>query len=217
MPVRTRVLDQARHRARLTRIEMGGAVRSARVAAGLPLREVGDAVGRSAAWVSRVERGAVSGVSVDELIVLAAAVGLKLWITTFAAERAIRDGPQLALLRRFRERVGEGWSWSYEVVVPIARDQRAADAMIRRGSVTIIIEAFTRFADAQAQLRAVLLKARDMEVSRIIIVVAATRTNRLALNAAADMVVSAFPQPTKAVLRALAEGRDPGANGIVII
>lgn len=199
------------------RIEVGGGIRNARLAAGLPLRVVSRPIGRSASWLSRVERGLVPSVTVDELIVACAAVGLKLWITTFAAERAIRDAPQLALLRRFRERIGEGWDWSYEVIVPIARDQRAADAVIRAGSAVVMIEAFTRLADAQSQLRAVLLKARDIGIGRIIIVVAGSRANRLALDLAADVLASDFPLRTRTVLRALAGARDPGANGIVVL
>lgn len=217
MTVRTRILDQARQRARVARIEIGGGIRNARLAAGLPLREVARAIGRSVSWLSRVERGLVAGVTMDELIVASAAVGLKLWVTTFAAERAIRDAPQLMLLRRLRERIGEAWQWSYEVIVPIARDQRAADAVIRCGSAVVMIEAFTRLADAQAQLRAVLLKARDMGIGRIIILVGESRANRRALELAADVLASDFPLGTRTILRALAEGRDPGANGIVVL
>ena len=217
MAVRTRILDQARVRARVVRIDIGGAIRGARLAAGLPLREVGQVVGRSVSWLSRVERGLVGSVAIDELVVVSAAVGLKLWVTTFSAARAIRDAPQLELLRRFRARIGEAWAWSYEVVVPVARDQRAADAVIRLGSAIVMVEAFTRFADAQAQLRAVRLKSRDMGVGRIVIVAAATRANREALRLAGDVLASDFPLGTRAVLRALAAGRDPGANGVVLV
>jgi transcriptional regulator with XRE-family HTH domain len=215
--VRTRILDNARQRGRLVRIEIGVAIRNARLAAGLSLSDVSRAIGRSGSWLSRVERGLVAGVSTDELILAGAAVGLKVWITTYAAERAIRDAPQLALLRRFRERIGETWAWSYEVIVPLARDQRAADAVIRAGSAVVMIEAFTRFADAQSQLRAVLLKARDMGIERIVIVAAGSRANRLALDLAAEVLASDFPLRTRTILRALAEGRDPGANGVVVL
>jgi transcriptional regulator with XRE-family HTH domain len=217
MPVRTRILDEARQRARVVRIETGTAVRRARLAAGLRLKDVARAVDKSTAWVSRVERGLVATASVDELVVLSAAVGLKLWITSYAAARAIRDAPQLDLLRRFRARAGELWSWTYEAIVPIARDQRAADAVIRRGPSIAMIEAFTRLADGQAQLRSVLLKARDMGIQRVIVVVAATPANRRALVAAAEILASDFPLGTRATLNALSEGRDPGANGIVVL
>lgn len=217
MSVRVRILSAARSRARGVQIEIGESIRHARLAAGLPLSQVGRAINKSASWVSRAERGRVASASLDDLILLGAAVGLKVWVTTFPAERAIHDAPQLALLRRFRARIGEGWSWTYEVLVPIQRDQRAADAVIRTASAVVMIGAFTRLADAQAQLRAVRAKARDMGIGRLILVIAATHANRRALDLAADVVAADFPLGTRAILSALAAGRDPGANGIVLL
>jgi transcriptional regulator with XRE-family HTH domain len=216
MPVRTRVIDRARSRARVARIEIGGQIRRARLSAGLRLVDAGGAIRRSASWTSRVERGLVRNVPADELILLAAAVGLKLWLTTYPAERAIHDAPQLALLRRFRARVGDGWSWSYEVIVPIPGDLRAADAVIG-GAVRVMVEAFTRLADAQAQLRSVLVKARDLGIGRVVIVIADTNANRRALAEAGEVLLADFPLSTRTVLAALSAGRDPGANGIVVL
>ena len=217
MSVRVRVLVQARVNARRVRETAGQAVRDARFAAGLRLVDVGTAIGRSASWVSRVERGLVVGVTVDELVMLSAAVGLRLWATTYPAERAIRDAPQLDLLKRFRQRIGKAWSWSYEVVVPLAGDRRAADAVIRLGLTVIMIEAFTRLADTQAQFRAILLKARDLRIERVVIVVGESRVNRAALAGAREMVNATFPLGTRSVVTALRAGRDPGANGIVVV
>ena len=80
-----------------------------------------------------------------------------------------------------------------------------------------MIEAFTRLADAQAQFRALLIKARDMGLDRIVIVVADTHANRAALTVAADVVAANFPISTRSTLAALRAGRDPGANGIAFI
>lgn len=217
MSVRSQVLSTARLRARMVRDDVGIEIRRARMASGLKLTDVGRAIGRSAAWISRAERGLIASIGFDDVVVLAAAVGLKLWVTTFPAERAIRDAPQLMLLRRFRARVGETWRWNFEVVVPIARDQRAADAVIEAAGARVMVEAFTRLSDAQAQLRAVQVKARDMGISRVVIVVAATKANRRAMAAAATTLASEFPLGTRATLAALGAGRDPGANGIVVI
>ncbi len=103
------------------------------------------------------------------------------------------------------------------MIVPIAQDLRAADAVIQSGTVRIMVEAFTRLADAQAQLRAVHVKARDMGIGRVVIVVAATKANRRALAEAASVLAADFPLGTKATLAALTAGRDPGANGVVVI
>lgn len=150
-------------------------------------------------------------------MVVGAAAGVKVWVGTFPAERAIFDAPQLDLLRRFRARVGEAWTWSFEVVLPIAGDRRAADAVLRRGPTTVMVEAFTRISDAQAQLRAVHVKARDLGVERVVVVVAATRVNRRALAVAAGVLAADFPLSTRRTLVALRAGRDPGANGVVLL
>src|ERR671910_280397 len=110
MPVRTRILDTARSRARAARVEAGAEIRRSRMASGLPLR-----------------------------------------VGSYPGERAIVDAPQLELLRRFQARIGAAWGWQFEVPTPIAGDRRAADAVIRNGRATIVVEAFTRLADAQAQ------------------------------------------------------------------
>lgn len=217
MSVRIRVLDNARLRARTVRHQTGDEIRRARLAAGLPLRAVSGAVGRSPSWLSRVERGSLAGVSLEDLIVVGAAAGLKLWIGSYPGHRAILDVPQLELLRRFRQRVGERWAWEFEVVVPTAGDQRAADAVIRRGPMSVVIEAFTRFTDAQAQLRSVHVKARDLGIGRIVVVASATNANRRALAAATDVLAASYPLSTRQTLAALAAGRDPGANGLVLV
>lgn len=217
MPVRARVLDDARTRSRATRLDLGREIRQARLSSGLRQTDVGAACRHSKTWVSRVERGLHRGLTTDDLIVLGAAVGLRVRVSAFPAERAIHDAAQLALLREFRERVGEAWSWHFEVPVPIPGDRRAADAVLRRGEVGLLVEAFTRLSDGQAQLRAVLLKQRDMRIPRAVILLRESRANRAALTAAADTVAADFPLSTRTVLTALKSGRDPGAGGVVLL
>ena len=60
------------------------------------------------------------------------------------------------------------------------------------------------------------LKRRDGGVGHAILVLADTRRNRTAL-AAAPAAFATFPLRTAQVLKALAEGRDPGASGIVLL
>lgn len=192
-------------------------IRRARLASGLRMIDVGRAIGRSTSWVSRAERGLIARVSYNDLLVLAAAVGLWMWTSMFPAERAIRDAPQMGLLRRFRARVGERWRWSFEVVLPEHGDRRAADAVMRNDVAVVMVEAFTRLAEAQSQMRAVRLKARDLGIDRVVILLKASAANRRAMGEAADMFAADFPLGTRTVLSALADGRDPGANGVVVL
>jgi hypothetical protein len=101
--------------------------------------------------------------------------------------------------------------------VPGSGDRRAFDAVIRLADGDCGVECYTRFHDCQAQLRAARLKQRDAQLHRLVIVIRATRTNRLAVRTAAELIASSFPLGTRAVLTALRAGRDPGANGLVFI
>ena len=76
MPARVRLIEEARRRASRVRLDLGLEIRAARLAAGVRMRDVGHAIGRSESWVSRAERGLLVRVGYVELSVLAAAVGL---------------------------------------------------------------------------------------------------------------------------------------------
>jgi hypothetical protein len=70
--------------------------------------------------------------------------------------------------------------------------------------------------DIQALERRLALKIRDGGVDGVILVVADTRRNRRAL-AAAPAAFAAFDRDARSVLRALAEGRDPGGSAILFL
>ena len=101
--------------------------------------------------------------------------------------------------------------------MPIAGDFRAADARATVPGCSLMFELWTRLSDYQAQTRAALLKRRDLRAGRLILVLLGSTANRRALREAGDAPRGSFPLETRAVLGALAEGRDPGANGIVLL
>ena len=101
--------------------------------------------------------------------------------------------------------------------MPIPGDLRAADCRFAQPDCVCIGEAYTRISDAQAQWRSALIKKRDLGADRLYLIVRGTTTNRRALRAAGDIVHASFPLGTREVMRALAEGRDPGADGIVLL
>ncbi len=61
------------------------------------------------------------------------------------------------------------------------------------------------------------MKARDLGVGRVVVVVNVTEANRRALGAAVDVLAVSFPLGTRATLAALSAGRDPAANGLVLL
>lgn len=144
----------------------------------------------------------------------AAVVGLRARIKLYPEGQALQDAGQVALIRRFRDQVGEQGKWAFEVPVPRPGDMRALDAVLTLSGGRIGLEFYTRLADVQAQLRAASLKKRDAELDRLVVVVQATRANRGALREAGT-VLAEFPGSGRRLLSALAAGELPPADGVI--
>jgi hypothetical protein len=185
--------------------------------AGMTQRVVGQRIGRAASHVSRVEHGLIAGLTMSQLYRHAACVGLKPWLNLYPAVSRPLDHAQLSLLAAFRARLHPGWRVDLEVPMPIAGDLRAADALISMPGLRVLVEVITRLADFQAQLRAARRKVRDLNADRLILVVAATSTNRHAIRDTAAAVHDAFPIGTRAALQRLGAGEDPGGDALVLL
>jgi len=219
MANRVRRVDEATIAGRRLQADLGAELREARLARGLRQIDVARATDVSNARISRVEHGLLRDLAVAALARHGAVVGLRLSARFYPTGGGLRDAAQLDLLRRFRARIGDDWTWQLEAPLNIPRDLRAFDALLtsRNGHTTVAIEAITRLRDAQAQLRAMARKQRDGQATRLVILLAAGHANRAALNSAADVLATSFPLGTRATLAALASGDDPGANGIVLL
>jgi transcriptional regulator with XRE-family HTH domain len=198
-------------------LEIGRELRLARVRAGMTQAEVARRAGTSGAQISRIEHGKAPSVTLRQLGRVAAVVGMKLSARAFPAGRRLVDAGQLELFSRLRARASPAWKWMTEVPMPIAGDYRAADALGTIPACRLMVELVTRFIDSQAQTRHALLKQRDLGADRLVMVVLGSTANRRALREAAPALRDSFSLTTRQVLRALAEGRDPGANGIVLL
>jgi transcriptional regulator with XRE-family HTH domain len=218
MPNRERRLPRATALIRADLTEAGSDLRTARLRAGLTAAAVAKAIGSSESTVLRTERAVRPGVRPDALARHAAALGLRARIRLYPDGDPIRDAAQVSVMRSFRERIGTSVPMLLEVPIQgNANDRRAFDAVLRLPTCRCGVEFYTRFHDCQGQLRAAHLKFRDAGLDRLIIVVKATHANRRALAAAADIIATTFPLGTRQILSALAAGRDPGANGIVLL
>lgn len=212
--------DDVREASRLVRWllrDMGRELRVARIGIGLRQVDVARRLGTSSATICRVEKGSIRALTLGRLHRHAAAVGLKPYLRLYPAARRILDQPQLDLLADFRARLHASWTFSTEAVMPMPGDLRAADCRFAKPGCVCIGEAYTRLSDFQAQSRAALAKKRDLGAHRLYLIVRGTTTNRRALRAAGELVHASFPLATRAVLRALAEGNDPGGDGIVLL
>jgi transcriptional regulator with XRE-family HTH domain len=191
--------------------------RLARISAGLSQRFVAAAVGSHHDRIGRFERGEIRDVTTDFLGAICQVVGLDLAIRTYPAGDPIRDAAHTRLLERLRRELPAGARWRTEVPLPIPGDLRAWDAEIELGGRAVKVEAETRITDGQALERRVSLKIRDGRAERVVLLVADTTANRLALAVLRTQLVDLFPLGSRDVLRALRAGHQPLANGIVLL
>lgn len=217
MANRTNPIHDATRLATWVHLQVCRELRVARIVAGMTQHQVGIGIHRSASWVSRLEAGKVKSVSVVELARAAAAVGLKLHVTTFPAGRRPLDAPQLALLASFNERLHPSWRRRMEVPMPIRGDHRAVDQVIRNESISCAVEAYTRLADGERQVRSARTKQRDVGADRLILLVKGSRANRRMLHELGPLIHDEFPVGTRGAMTALEAGRDPGGDCLVLL
>jgi transcriptional regulator with XRE-family HTH domain len=209
--------DRGRRRAIQSARSIGSEIRQARLAAGLSLRAASDAVGLSASTLRRIELADIPSVSIRELSLAGAAVGLDIVIRAYPDGDPVRDSSQNNLLERFHRCLPPSAPWRTEVPLPIRGDRRAWDAMTILERVRTAIEAETRLGDLQALERKIELKRRDGRIDIVILVVADTRHNRAVLAAHRESMRGSFPLDGRAVMAALRAGRPPAASGIVVL
>lgn len=209
-------IQRANRLSREQRRRVGAELRIARAAAGLSQRAVGRLVRASHTTIGRIERGDMARLTIDRVVLLAGVLGHDARVSLFPDGPLVRDRAQLALLERFRARIAASLRWRTELPMPIAGDRRAADGAIDGAEVQAFIEAVTRLDDVQAVIRRIDLKQRDLGGRRAILLVADTRHNRAVLRAVPELA-RRFPIPTRATLAALASGRDPGGDCLVVL
>jgi transcriptional regulator with XRE-family HTH domain len=217
MATRVNQVAEADRLARWQLLEIGRELRLARITSGKRQADVGRVIGTSTAQVSRIERGKVASVAFWLLARFAGSVGLKLSVRAYPNRHRLMDAPQIDLLRRFTARAHATWWWETEVPMPLAGDLRAADAVGKITGCAAVVEVYARLADYQAQSRSARLKKRDLGADRLVLLIAGTSANRRAAREAGDALRASFPLGTKAILKAFREGRDPGADGIVLL
>jgi transcriptional regulator with XRE-family HTH domain len=210
-------VDRAGRRGHRILDELLREFRDARQARNLTQTAVGRAVGLSDSQISAIELGRHRQLSLVVLAQLLGVVGLELSARAYPTGGGLRDEGQLRLLARLRGRLGREFAWRAETPMPIPGDLRAWDVALVAPALRVGIDAETRLRDVQAVDRRVMLKLRDSGFDRAVLLVAATRSNRLAFAAAGDALLANFPISTRPALRALAAGVDPGGNCLIVL
>jgi transcriptional regulator with XRE-family HTH domain len=216
MPVRERVVDAGGRRGRQLVLMVGAELRGGRRMAGISQDALGAAVGLSGSEVGRIERGEASWLTIVHASKLLSAVGLNLWARAYPAGPPIRDVAHLRLLADFETRLPASIRCQREWPIPDVEDRRALDLLLVGLPCATGVEAETMLDDLQALERDMNLKRRDAHLERMFLLVRDSRRNREILRSA-DALRRSFPLRTRAVMAALGRGRDPGADGIVVL
>ena len=211
------MFDRGTEHGRALRTRAGRELRDARIGLGLSLVEVGRAARLSEGQVSRIERGLVVRVSLEDLARLHVVVGLELSIRSFPGGPPIRDAAHIQLLSEFRSRLHRSLAWAVEVPLPTRGDPRAWDGLVRGPDFRYGVEAETAPRDAQALVRRILAKERDGEVDGVILLLRATLQTRRFLTEAGTWLASSFPVVGSRALELLAAGVAPGGNAVVVL
>jgi len=217
MPLRTTMDEDGRRLADRIRRQVGEELRAARRASGLSQRTAAAAVGMSHAQFGRMERGELEELSFEQACRAGLAVGLRLGSRYYPDGDPVRDRGQLALLDRFRRHLPSEARWHTEVPLPIQGDRRAWDALLRLDGRRAGCEAETRITDLQALERRLALKLRDGGVDLMLVLVSDTSWNRAVLALHREALRALLPLDGREVLRRLARGRLPDANGLLVL
>jgi hypothetical protein len=149
---------------------------------------------------------------------IAAIVGLDVSLRLYPAGEPLRDVAHLRLADAFRSLLGPGLVVRAEVPIGDPRDLRAWDlTMSDRTARTCGVELETRFVDVQEQLRRLTRKVADGGLDHVLLVVADTRSNRVAIRAAAGLLATTFAVDDPAVCAALARGEVPQRDALILV
>jgi transcriptional regulator with XRE-family HTH domain len=229
--------QQLREASRLTRvaaINLGQNVKRARRALRLRQRDLGDRLGVTQAWISRIELGHGQGVPLERWIALGVALERPLAISFSRPLGQVReptDAGHLAMQERLLQLArATGRTASFELPTRATDPRDSIDVCVRdpRHRVLIIQEAWNTFGDIGAAVRSTNRKgaeAADLAATiddgppyrvATVWIVRPTAANRALLARYPGIFGSAFPGSSRAWARALATGSTPpGQPGLV--
>jgi transcriptional regulator with XRE-family HTH domain len=178
---------------------------------------VGHAAGLSGAHYSRVERGLVQGLTIEQASILLAAVGLDLSVRVYPGGEPLRDAAHAALLDRLRAELPRSLRSLAEVPISTHGDRRAWDLVVVAPTWRHAFEAETRPRDLQALERRLSLKTRDGDVDAVSLLLLDSRHNRDFVREHGRSLDERFPVPGSRALQLLRAGDDPGAGSVILL
>lgn len=182
---------------------------------GLSDDAIGRACGMSRWAVARVIAGKRCA-ALTELAAIGSVLGRDVRMQAYLAGDAIRDVGQQRLLGRLRAHVHPGIGMPLEIPLGVDPNRRAWDAVLQAATWRKPVEAETVVDDVQALERRLRLKMHDGGMDGLLVVIANTRRNRRALQAA-PLAFAGFDRNARRVLAALRAGRDPGGSAVLFL
>jgi transcriptional regulator with XRE-family HTH domain len=217
MASRQRSVDIGKARGRQATALILNELRAGRLDRNLSGEAVASSAGLSGAQYSRIERGLVQGLSIEQASVLLAAVGQTLSVRVYPDGEPVRDAAHAALLGRLRAIVHRSLRVLSEVPFPTPGDRRAWDLLVAGIDWRHGFEAETRPRDLQALERRIALKARDGGVDAVSLVLLDSRHNREFVRAYGTSLKVRFPVSGDRALELLRAGVDPGAGSVILL
>lgn len=220
MATSERAVNRGKRRSERAIRMLGEEYHEARLATGLSQQCVADRAGISRAFYGRIERGLVRDLSIIAGGKIAAVIGLDLSVRAYPGASPLRDGAHAKRLATILENVRPPLWYRAEVGLLQRPDQpleqRAWDAMVYGPGGRTAVELEMRVRDAQAVGRRIALKLRDDPVDRLLLALADTRANRLALAEHPGLYANLSRLRTSSVLQTLRDGRHPD-SGIILV
>jgi transcriptional regulator with XRE-family HTH domain len=217
MGSRERAIDVGAARGRAATDLVLRELREGRLDRNISGEDIGRAVGISGAHYSRIERGLVKGVTIEQVSTLLAGVGLDLVVRVYPAGEPIRDAAHAALVGRLTALLHHTLGRLSEVPLPGPGDRRAWDLVVLGSSWRHAFEAETRPRDLQALERRIALKARDGGVDGVSLLLLDSRSNRDFVRAHRTSLEARFPVPARRAIELLRAGANPGAGSFILL
>jgi transcriptional regulator with XRE-family HTH domain len=217
MASRERAVDIGKARGRQATALVLHELQTGRLDRNLSGAAVAGSAGISAAQYSRIERGLVGRITIEQATTLLAAVGLTLSVRVFPWGEPIRDAAHAALLDRLRTELHRSLRVLSEVPFPAPGDRRAWDLLVTGTDWRHGFEAETRPRDLQALERRIALKARDGGVDGVSLVLLDSRHNREFVRLHSTSLRERFPVPGTRALELLRAGVDPGIGSVMLL
>lgn len=216
MPSSVRLNAIGQQHARRLVERLGREARDLRRSVNLSQAALAASIGTSRQWIAAFESARLRRVDLERATLVLAHLGQRLTMKAYPLGEPLRDAAQVRLLERFNARLSPSWRRELEAPMPIPGDLRAWDELLI-GPARIGVEAETRPHDLQLVERGVAGKVRDSRVDRVVLLLASTDHNRELVRRHVASLRQTFPLDTRTTLAALGAGRDPGANGLVLL